>query len=301
MIYGDDRAVVLASADGQVQRRIPVPVDIGAIAYSPASGRLVIQGKGDWGGKLYLVDQKTGHARELLSRPVYFKNLTRKDKDVSKSERERINQEEHEVYADPEFDPIGSLLVFAVHDAGPGEWDAVDAAGPLAILDLRTSAVHVLNATLLKEQQGPFYSNNPHWSPDGSRIVLSFEAGAAIVDPKGLRLTALDGWFEQTSDDESSAVCWLDNRSLVYGVYGNSGSGKPDSFAVLDLETRHSRPAAEVLGVAPAVLDGASDMEATASLILIRREDGVRLYERRTGRLLSFLPIGDKAAVLAGP
>ncbi len=301
VVLAEGKAIVFTATDGKVTQRTSLSVEVGAVAFSPASGRLVIQTKGEWGGKLYLVDPKTGNLHGLLPQPIYFKKLTAKDKEVPASERERINREEHEVYADPEFDPTGNLLVFAVHDSGPGAWDAVEAAGPLAVLDLQSSAVRVLDATLLKKEQGPFYSNDPHWSPDGKRILLSFEAGAAIVDAKGLNITDLDGWFDQPEGAQSYADCWLDNRTIVYGVYVSAPGDKPDHFAALDLETHHSGQIAEVLGLCPGSIRRCPVHRGLCFVDLDWPRGWSRLYDRKTGQLLSSHPVKDEPAVLIEP
>jgi hypothetical protein len=284
--YADGREVVLASADGQVLQRTPVTVDIGAIAFSPASGRLVIQSEGEWGGNLYLVEPHTGLLRNLIPRPLYFKKLTKNDKDVPESERERINREEHEVYADPEFDPTGNLLVFAVHDSGPGAWDAVLASGPLAVLNFHDFEARVLESTLLKEQDGPAYASDPHWSPDGTRILWSHEAGSELTLVGAKTSIDLSGWFELKGDELGYAECWLDNHSILYAVLPSGLVPDPIRFSVLDLSTRRSRLATEVLGIEPALLEGARSLSVTQNFILIRRGNEPEVYDRKNHRLL---------------
>ncbi len=286
VVYANGRTVVLASADGKTLRQIPVTVDIEAIAFSPASGRLVIQSAGQWGGSLYLVDAKTGQLQNLIARPLYFKKLTSKDKEVSESERGRINREEREVYADPEFDRTGDLLVFAVHDSGPGAWDAVLASGPLAVLDFRSSETRVLESTLLKEQDGPGYSNGPHWSPDGARILWSHEAGSELTLLEAKTSIDLSSWFEQKGEEQAYAECWLDNHSILYAALPSGLVPDPIRFSVLDLSTRRSRPATEVLGIEPKLLEGARSLSVTQNLILIRRGNEPEVYDRRSFRLL---------------
>jgi hypothetical protein len=286
VVYADGHAVVFATAEGKVLRRTPVTVDIGAIAFSPASGRLVIQSAGMWGGKLYLVEPGTGHLRLLIAKPLFFKNLTRRDRELSKSERDEINRTEHEVYADPEFDPTGNLLVFAVHNSGPGAWDAVEAAGPLAIYDMRTSAVHVLESSLLKEEHGPAYSNHPHWSPDGTRILMNHEESSELLDAGGKAHTYLGDMFGLAEDENGYGECWLDEHSILYAVYSGEPGSDPNRFAVLDLDSHRLRPAAEFLGLDPKIFSGAQDIGASGSIIVIRYKDKAMMYSRESHQLL---------------
>jgi len=292
VVLAEGKAVVFAGADGKVTRRIPLSVEVDAVVFSRETGRLVIQTKGEWGGRLYLVDPKTGVLRGLLPYPIYFKNLTAKDKEVPESERERINREEHEVYADPEFDPTGNLLVFAVHDSGPGAWDLVLASGPLAVLDLRTGQARVLESTLLKSEQGPAFANNPQWSADGTRILWNHEAGSELADAAGRATTDISGWFELRESEMGFGVAWIDHGSILYAVYPEAAGAPPARFSVLDLATRHSRPAAESLGIKPDAFNIAKDVQVSDTMILIREFDNVSVYDRNSHRLLFSLPHG---------
>jgi hypothetical protein len=280
VIYADGNAIVFLAADGKVVQRIATNAEAESIAFSPVSGRLVIQTKGEWGGGLFLVDRATGKLQKLLTRPLYFKPLPKKERDPE-------NEKENEVYADPEFDRSGNLLVFAVHDSGPGAWDAVLASGPLAVLDLRTLKAHILESTLLKDQEGPAYSNDPHWSPDQSHILWDHEAGSELADAEGKASKDISNWFDLKESEQGYAECWLDDHSILYAVY--PGSALPVRFSVLDLATRKSRSAAEVLGLGPENLDGAREVNVTDSMILVRK-DVALFFDRKTRRPLFTLP-----------
>jgi hypothetical protein len=86
-----------------------------------------------YGGVLDLEDIGSGVRSRLVSGPVYFKHLPRGEK---------------EVYADPRFSADGKQVVFAVHVNSPGDGnDAMDAAGPIAIVDIASRQVQILKST----------------------------------------------------------------------------------------------------------------------------------------------------------
>ena len=95
-----------------------------------------------------------------------------------------------EVYADPSLSRNTGLVAFAIHPeyrnaAQAKEEDLVEASGPIAVIRTDGSGARILKSTLDLQGGGPFFANLPQWSPDGKRILFSFEVGGGVTDAAG--------------------------------------------------------------------------------------------------------------------
>ena len=123
-----------STVSGRVTKTFPTNRAVSDFAISPDLRLLVIVAATTrYGGVLDLEDIGSGVRSRLVSGPVYFKHLPRGEK---------------EVYADPRFSADGKQVVFAVHVNSPGDGnDAMDAAGPIAIVDIASRQVQILKST----------------------------------------------------------------------------------------------------------------------------------------------------------
>jgi len=202
-----------------------------------------------WGGPLLLLDLRSGRMRRLTPHQYW-----------GKKEKGQV-----EVYADPAFSPDGKRVVFAIRDYYPGSDrnNAVDDAGPLATVDLRSGRVRILTSTLNVDGQGVAFSNSPRWSPDGRRILVSFEVGASITSAHGVGLQQLtdvmDASLKPVQDDElgSTALDWVGNECVVYAFFsGKAGSIVPDfGLRILHLKASKIGNLADVAQLPATALD----------------------------------------------
>jgi len=172
------------------------------------------------------------------------------------------------------------------------------ASGPLAIFDFQSGQARVLESTLLKNEEGPAFANSPEWSPDGSRILWSHEAGSEVTDAAAKSTTDISGWFELREGEMGFGQAWVGNGSILYAVYPEAARASPTRFSVLDLASRRSRPAPEVLGMAPGAFEIANEVQVSDAMLLIREFDTVKIYDRSSHRLLFALPHGNEPVLL---
>jgi Tol biopolymer transport system component len=148
--YSQGSTLTLATASGQATKTFPTNRAIFDFALSPNLKLLVtVSATTRYGGVLDLVNTGTGVRSRLVSGPVYFKHLPRG---------------EREVYADPRFSPDGKHVAFAVHVNSPGDGnDAMDAAGPIAVVDISSREVQILKSTtnIEGEAEGPMLHERP--------------------------------------------------------------------------------------------------------------------------------------------
>ena len=202
------------------------------------------------GGDLELIDLRHKRRTKLLSTPVYFTHLEGEDR---------------EVYADPHISPDGRHVVFAVHQFSPGDGnDAIDAAGPLAVVSLDSGNVRVVPSTTNIDGNGPCHANTPMWSPNGSQIVFSCETGSAITATDGSKLRKLPTGTEQKP--WSAVIGWLGGRCVLY-VQAKDGTSY-DTFDLrwLNLDTAETQDASALVTQQRAKIAGLTEVSSDAAI-----------------------------------
>lgn len=220
LAYAEGGVVYLVADSGAILQSVKASLPIYEFAVAPDAQSLVFDqiGANDYGGPLYLVRVATG-------------------------ETARLTPPTQKVYSDPGFSPNGDRIVFAIHAHAKG--DLVEGSGPLGTMDVRTRAITILAATANIGGNGAFFSNEPHWSPDGKRILFSFEAGAALVDAGGKDLKEL----APSGGDWSHAIGWLGSNCAVYIAGRNQKEAMENPVRVLNLGTGKSELATQILGL----------------------------------------------------
>lgn len=222
--YTDGGDLHLATQSGALLRAVQHKMHFVSFAVSSDAQRVIFSSnETDYGGQLYLLSIQRG-AMERLTVGNYFVK--------------------GEVYDDPEFSPDGQQVAFAVHGSSHG--DLIEASGPLATINLRNHKVAVVQST---EASG--FVNDPHWSPDGRRILVNFETGAAIVDLTGAKPRSLFRGSNWTH-----AFGWIGNNCVVYieGTDQKDAMSRP--FKVFVLSSSTTVEAAKIFSAAPQSLAG---------------------------------------------
>jgi len=253
--YSQHGVLTLATASGRVVRTIKTAVPVGDFSISKDTSTVVFVplNSKTHGGPLYLLKTRTGKLVRLTKGP-YFNKKSRS-----------------EVYSDPDLSPAGTLAVFAIHAQATG--DAVEAAGPGAVVDLKTRAVKLLQSTVDVDGNGAAFVNEPLWSPDGKRIVVNFEAGAALTSLDSLsKLQDLSGLMD--GGDWNHVLTWLGNECVVYIAGKNPADAAQNPARVLNLKTHKVRDLSAVI-----------DVPATSLTNLVAVSRSIRL--RRNGQQLS--------------
>lgn len=185
-------------------------------------------------------------------------------------------------FSGPSFSPNGKTVVLAVHCGG---------VGPIVTVDLRTHKRTVLASTLELAEQGPFVAEGPHWSPDGGRILLSYETGAAIADPHDRKpMVDLSDPMEAVSKPKDSwahAVGW-DGANAIYFV-ASPNTADPQFGArlySLELATKMATPVVAVQGVPGRLFNNATDVEIGQSTALVGTASGCKAYDLHSGRAI---------------
>ncbi|HWR53792.1 MAG TPA: hypothetical protein VN428_21965 [Bryobacteraceae bacterium] len=247
--YSHHGVLTLATASGRVVRTVRTAVPIGDFAISKDASTVVFVplNSKTHGGPLYLLKTRTGNLTRLTRGP-YFNKKSRS-----------------EVYSAPDLSPSDAVAVFAIHAQATG--DAVEAAGPAAIVDLKTRAVKLLQTTVDVGGNGAAFVNAPHWSPDGRRIAVNFEAGAALTSPDGVsKLQDLSGLME--GGDWNHVLAWLGNECVVYvaGKDPNDAAQKP--ARVLNLKSHKVQDLSLAINVPG---DSLTNLVAVSRSIRVRR------------------------------
>jgi len=211
---------------------------------------VVISNATTHGGDLEIIDLRKRKRTKLLLDPVYFTHLEGQDR---------------EVYADPHISPDGKFVVFAVHKFSPnGGNDAMDAAGPLAIMNIVTGAMRVVPSTTDVNGKGPCYANTPMWSPDGSQIVFSCETGSAITASDGSKLQMLATGTAQKP--WSAVIGWMGNRCVIH--VQAAGAESHDTYEVrwLNLGNSETQDASGLVTRQRAKIAGLSEVSSDAAI-----------------------------------
>lgn len=266
VVYQTGGSLFIATSSGRILKTVKTVPAIGTFAIYRDVQQIVFAPSGkkpdSHGGQLYRLVPPRATAIRLTYGPYYNKSAR-----------------ESEVYSNPDFSPDGRQVVFSVHSQSTG--DAVEAAGPFAIIDLQSSKVRLLASTLHVpgEAWGAGYALSAFWSPDGSHIVLNFEDGFVLTDPSGKPFEDLSSLT--TGDDWTSSVGWLGSQCVVYV----GGEDYPDSekrpAKILNLKTRKTRLLHELLGLTERQT---TDLLAISGSIRVRREDGKLSVETNKGQ-----------------
>jgi hypothetical protein len=238
--YSSGGVLYLATGAGKILNTIHPKIPIGNFAISP-DARTVVFTRSDAkpnGGRLYRLDVATSKVTSLTSGPHYIRG---------------------EVYADPDFSPDGRQIVFAIHSRAEG--DRIDAAGPSATMDLATRKVNILMSTRMWGGIEPEYANHPHWSPDGTQLLLNVTGTFALADAAGRHKEELARMTESGPTDlrATFALGWIGNSCVAYVYYTGRDPQELDRapLQILNLRTREKQPAQAILG---ATLPGAIDI-----------------------------------------
>lgn len=258
VVYTSHGALIIKDAAGKTVRTIRANVPIGSFSISPDRRSVVFAppgrkcsapGLGRQGGPLYLLTLSTGQMRQLITDRIHIYS-------------------EREVYADPDFSPDGTQIVFAIHSESCG--DAVMTAGPYALLDRRTHVARTLASTVDPggHHHGPAYGFDPRWSPDGQRILVNFDDAFDITTASSSQLLGVStskNWIPTAmAMSGTTGVGWLGNRCVVFAA----GEGNLTSTYVLNLDTHRTESLARFLGMSS---DQTTDLVAFSPTIWVRR------------------------------
>jgi len=221
--------LTLASASGQVTQEIELGHPVYDFALSKDQNLLVtVSSDTPNGGNLSLLDLRSHTQTQLTNGHLYFT---------------RLNEEETEVYADPQFSPDGKSLVFGVHGNENNDGnDAEENSGPLAVYDIASHKIQVLKSTTNIDGQGECSEWNPMWSPDGKWILFNCEDGAFITDARGTTLRDLKLGTDE--DAGTSAVSWVGNGCVLYVQSHTDASSlnrERDGIRLFSLRTSESQ------------------------------------------------------------
>ncbi len=232
MAYSHAGILYLATGEGRTVKSISTVPPIGNFAispdgktaiFTPLNQRLIAD-------NLFSLNVSTGNVEKLTRGPYYYRS-----------------GHGSEGYSDPSFSPNGQSVVFAVHAERAG--DAVETAGPLAIMDLRTRKVTILKSTTKVSEGSAAYANAPQWSPDGKHVLVNFEAGSAITTEQGDTLESLDS---RMGGSVQFSLGWIGASCVVYVAGADFKEADSKSAKVLNLNTGRTEALNEVATTAPA-------------------------------------------------
>ena len=269
----------LADSAGGHIRTVKTKLPICDFSVSPDSAKLVFVPchSTDYGGPLYLLDINAGVLQKLSVGPYW---------------RVASDAPVREVYADPEFSPDNASVVFTVRKVPiNGHADLVEASGPLAIMQLGTRHVHLVQSTLNLDGNGPAFANQPHWSPDGATILVSFETGFAVLPKTGTTIRMLEPDSLPNDADWSTAFGWVGNRCILFGA-GHDGA--VHDTEVLHLESRKAGPVSSLFGELLGGESGINSLHSSGSQLLVGTTNESKLLDTRSRQLLGHFPIGAK-------
>jgi len=280
--YVQGSTLTLADASGRTTKTVRLAQPVFDFAISPDLQRMVtVAPTTTYGGPLDLIQLDSGHRSRIVTGPVYFKRLPKGEK---------------EVYADPRFSQDGKHVAFAVHVNSPGDSnDAVDAAGPVAVVDTSIGQVRVIKSTMqiAGEAEGPCFSNSPLWSHDGKRILFNCEDGAFITDASGSAILDLRMGTDQKP--WTSAIGWIGKSCVLYVQATDGGSDETYEAELLNLHTSKSQDATAIL---PGLHNPVSGLMEASATVKVRRTPAGLQIETPTKTLT--LPKGSTAHVLGG-
>lgn len=268
--YTSRGALIIKDATSKTVRVIRTTIPIGSFSISPDKRSVVFAppgrkcgapGLGRQGGPLYLLTLATGQTRRLIPEQTHIYG-------------------KREVYADPDFSPNGSQVVFAIHRDSCG--DAVMTAGPYAVFNIRTARVRILASTVDPSGSGygPAYGFKPRWSPNGQWILANFEDTFDLIIPSSTHLLGVStskNWIKASlANIGTEGIGWLGSRCVVFVA----GETSPKSAYVLNLSTHRVEPLDKLLGVSLATTTNLIDFTPT---IWVRQSDSKLVAETRNG------------------
>lgn len=283
--YAKDGVLYLADSAGRQVRAIKTQISICDFAISPSAASVVFVpcDNSDYGGPLYLLDINSNAVQKLTVGPYW---QVANDTPV------------HEVYSDPEYSPDGASIVFTVRKIPvKGHADLVEASGPLAIMRLRTREVHLLKSTLDFGGNGPAFANQPHWSPDGTKILVSFETGFAILPTTGTTIQMLEPEPLPGNADWSTAFSWAGSRCILFGAGHN---GVVRSAEIVRLASLKPEPASSFSEVSLGSESKTYSIQVSANRLLVGSQTESTLFDAESHGLLSHFPAGAKLLKTSG-
>jgi hypothetical protein len=260
--YSKQGALFVATASGKTLNIARPDPPIGTFAFTPDAKQVLFAplGKVRYGGELYLLTLSTNEVKRLTHGPYYDK--------PGKSD---------EVYADPDVAPDGKRAVFAIRAQSSG--DIVEASGPFAIISLATGSVSLMQTSLHVDVNGVAFANEPHWSPDGERILLNYEDGVDLADPSGKTGTGLSPLIG--SGEWSHALGWLGSQCIVYIAGKDYAEAQEQPARFLNLKTQKSGQLSALLGLTPGQVTG---LVAVSGSLRVRGENSRLWVEMGNGR-----------------
>jgi len=290
--YVRQGTLYVTTASGKVLKTVKPQVGIQDFAISPDASRVVfsVTGKRRYGGPIYMLNVSTGHLAQLTAGLRYATQLA---------------SGEQEVYDEPDFSPEGDRIVFDVHYENQGDAnDVVMASGPLAVMDLKTRHARILQATKNVDGHGPAFANNPLWSPNGERILVDFEVGAALVSSDGAHLIDLSDQLAQGRDNvEPGAFGWFGSGCVIYFLNEENRGGPSaphQEVRILHLKTKSTEPASTLLGVPIEMLTKADGVEVSGDLALVRSKSESLVFDVLSRKIIQRLPTSNARLVGGG-
>jgi hypothetical protein len=153
-------------------------------------------------------------------------------------------------------------------------------------MDLQTRKVRLVEATLDIQGNGPAFANKPNWSPDGTRILLSFETGFGILSTKGGPIRFLD---PDHAGSWSTAFAWVGPGCLAYG-FGDDGRIR--GVEILHLSPLRTESASDRFGVSLCGGSPITGFQVSGDRLLIGTAVESRLYNLQSRALLARFPAG---------
>ncbi len=127
-------------------------------------------------GQIYRLDFEGSQIRKLTTAAFYF----------TADRFPHAKFPKRELYSDVEVSPDSKSVAFAVHSVADNDSDdLVGLSGPLAVMELLSGKVRILNSTEKLDSEGPAFANSPRWSNDGKKLLMAFEVSGAITSANG--------------------------------------------------------------------------------------------------------------------
>jgi len=269
--------------NGEIVNSIKLPSEILSYSVSP-NGKLIAlvvkikwkdHYKKNWGGHLYLMDvEKRTYKRVLLG--PYIKSDPEEDKQAPIY---------HEVYDDPAFSPDGQKVIFSIRfDCRCDGNDAVMSAGPLAILDLKTGRVRVLQ--LLGKDVNDDFLNSPDWSPDGRETVVEGMEGPYVIQMSTLKMKYIGIEDNGDSEETTKFSTWVGNNCILekkfnYKIRSSDGVVL-GAISLRNLKTNKVQRNPQFI---PGDMIHVANLQATSQYVLVTREKETELYEVTSHKL----------------
>lgn len=156
---------------------------------------------------------------------------------------------------------------------------------------MRRLRVHLLRSTLDLDGNGPAFANQPHWSPDGAKILVSFETDFAVLPKAGTTIRMLEPAPLPNDADWSTAFGWLGNRCVLFGA---GHDGVVHAAEILHLESHKSEPVSSFFGKLLGAESVIISFQFSDSQLLVGTATGSHLFDTRSRQLVGHFPAGAK-------